>query len=359
MPPETPGIRSIAITVKTDTSKKPFIIPIFLPQAGCPHQCVFCNQTKITGETTSTLSPEKLRSSINEYLRYKKESRSDTQIAFYGGNFLGLPSDQIRILLKEASDFIKSGHVDNIRFSTRPDTVTEESIKLIKDYPVKTIELGVQSMHDDVLKKAGRGHTAQDALSAVDLLKKNDFSIGLQMMVGLPGDDNTGALETARIVASQKPDFVRIYPLLVIKDSPLEKMYEQGNYGPLPLKQCVSLVKSIYLIFKDNNIPVIRMGLQVSDELEEGSTVIAGPYHPAFGHLVYSEIFLDKAISAITSQDMTGKDITIHVHPRNISKMQGISNANIIELKKKFNLYSVNLIQDEKLEENSIIVTDK
>ncbi|MCF8070269.1 MAG: radical SAM protein [Desulfobacterales bacterium] len=343
--------------MKTESLKKPFIIPVFLPQAGCPHQCIFCNQKKITGETSSELSPEKLQKLIRTYLNYKKANRSDTQIAFYGGNFLGLRPDNIRILLEAVSCFIQSGEINSIRFSTRPDTITDETIDLIKDYPVETVELGVQSMDDDILKMAGRGHTVQNTMCAVALLKKSNVAIGLQMMIGLPGDDEAGVLETVRAISKLQPDFVRIYPLLVIKDSPLEKMYKQGKYIPLPLKQCVSLVKFAYLIFKDNNIPVIRMGLQVSDDLEEGAIVVAGPYHPAFGHLVHSEIFLDMAISAITSQGPAEKDITIHVHPRSISKMQGISNANIIELKKKFKLYSVNLIQNDRLEEDRIELT--
>ncbi|HUV51185.1 MAG TPA: radical SAM protein [Anaerolineae bacterium] len=333
---------------------KPFIIPVFLPNVGCPHQCAFCNQTAITGKKRKTISAEKLGSYINEFLNYRRPCRKGVQIAFYGGNFLGLKSDYAGSLLNEASKFVSQGKVDSIRFSTRPDTVNNERLDSIKDFPVATIELGVQSMDDRVLTMAMRGHSSVDTEKAVCLLKERNYEIGLQMMVGLPGDDETGALETGRRIAEMKPGFVRIYPTVVLVGSVLADWYKKGEYVPLPLEQCVTLVKNLYLLFKKNRINVIRMGLQASEGLDKRSTMLAGPYHPAFGDLVYSEIFLDKAESILESKEKLHDIISIKVNPKNISKMRGLKNRNIKILKQKFHVRSVEIIPDMTLSENML-----
>ncbi|MCK4468101.1 MAG: radical SAM protein, partial [Desulfobacterales bacterium] len=263
----------------TESKNKPFIIPVFLPNVGCPHQCAFCNQTAITGKKQKTISTEKLGSYINEFLNYKGPRRKRVQIAFYGGNFLGLKGDYISSLLHEASKFVNQGKVDSIRFSTRPDTIDNERLDLLKQFPVATIELGVQSMDDNVLAMSRRGHTSLDTEKAVCLLKKRDYEIGLQMMVGLPGDDEAGALASGYRIAELYPDFVRIYPTLVLDKSPLAGWYRKGRYAPLSLQQCVTLVKRLYLLFREKGINVIRRGLQAAESLSKGSTILAGPYH--------------------------------------------------------------------------------
>jgi histone acetyltransferase (RNA polymerase elongator complex component) len=239
--------------------------------------------------------------------------------------------------------------VDGIRCSTRPDTINERSLDIIKDYPVSTVELGVQSMDDQVLTLAGRGHSATDTVHAVERLKERHFSIGLQMMVGLPGDDETGALTTAQRIADLAPDFVRIYPTLVVANSRLAGWYKNGDYAPMSLEEGVTLVKKIYLKFKKAGIDVIRMGLQASEDLEDGTTVLAGPHHPAFGHLVHSEIFLDMAISAIESANAIKETLTIFVNPRSISKMRGLNNSNIKRLKEQFHFQSIAVVPDSSL----------
>ncbi len=336
------------------SSPRPFIIPIFIPHAGCPHRCIFCNQDSITGATQKLPTPAELRSQIREFLDYKKENRKPVQIAFFGGNFLGLKREKIISLLELATEFIREGLVDGIRCSTRPDTINEESLDMITDYPVSTVELGVQSMNDRVLTMAGRGHSALDTVHAVERLNERYLSIGLQMMVGLPGDDENGALTTAQKMADLGPDFVRIYPTVVVANSRLAKWYQGGEYVPLSLAEGVTLVKKIYLRFKKAGINIIRMGLQASEDLEEGTTVLAGPHHPAFGHLVHSEIFLDMTISAIESAKVIKGPLTVFVNPRCISKMRGLKNANIKRLQRRFQLTSLVVKPDASVSEESL-----
>jgi histone acetyltransferase (RNA polymerase elongator complex component) len=341
------------VSLKNNT---PFIIPIFLPNLGCPHQCAFCNQTSITGVPPDTISPETLCLLINEFLEYKTTQRRSVQVSFYGGNFLGLKKDYIGSLLDETTKFVKNKKVDSIRFSTRPDTISGEQLGIIKDYPVSTIEIGVQSMDNRVLAMAKRGHTALDTEKAAALLKEQNYDLGMQMMVGLPGDDETKSLFTAQRIASFCPDFVRIYPTVVLARSRLAVWYRKGKYTPWSLSRCVSLVKKLYLFFKSKEIPVIRMGLQASEDLAKDSTILAGPYHPAFGHMVHSEIFMDMAVSFLEAGRGSCDKTVINVHPRSISKMRGLKNKNVKRLKKKFQIKSLEIIPDFSLAEDKLTV---
>ncbi len=285
-PETTDGHPTTSIQPSTPGSR-PFIIPIFLPHGGCPHQCVFCNQVSITGSSYRAIDLKQIHSQIKRFLTYREKKRRPIQISFYGGNFLGLRASRIKPLLDLATEFVKQGQVDSIRFSTRPDTISPKSVDLIKSYPVKTVELGVQSMDDQVLVLAGRGHSAAETVQAVQLLSAHELEIGLQMMVGLPGDSEASSLITAEKIAALKPDFVRIYPTVVVQNSQLARWYQSGIYTPLSLEQAVIRVKTLYRYFKGHNIKIIRMGLQASADLEAGQSILAGPYHPAFGHMVY------------------------------------------------------------------------
>jgi histone acetyltransferase (RNA polymerase elongator complex component) len=335
---------------------RPFIIPIFIPHAGCPHQCVFCNQRAITGAKTKKFSPAAIRIQIVDFLRYKRKHRSFTEVAYFGGNFLGLNTDDIELLLNEAGRFVQTGKVDGIRFSTRPDTMDLRRLDLIKPYPVSTIELGVQSMDDHVLTMARRGHTAADTIKAMDLLKKRNYQIGLQIMIGLPGDSPERALVTAKKIAALQPDFVRIYPTVVLEHSVLAQMYRQRKYWPPSLASSVSLAKKLFLYFKGNNIAVVRMGLQAAEDLDSGAAILAGPYHPAFGHLVYSEIFLDTARMMLEKHKSNCDCVTIKVHPRSISKMKGLKNQNIATLKRDYNIRSITIRPDSSLSTDTLIL---
>jgi radical SAM superfamily enzyme len=333
---------------------RPFIIPIFLPHAGCPHRCVFCNQVSITGAAQGAAEANQISSRIHEFLNYKTPRRKPVQISFFGGNFLGLKIDEIQYLLALAAEFVHKEDVDSIRFSTRPDTVDREHLDAIADYPVATVELGVQSMIDPVLALARRGHTAADTVKAVERLKARHYSIGLQMMVGLPGDDESLSLKTARQIAGLQPNFVRIYPTVVVKNSRLARWYSNGTYTPLSLDATVTQVKNLYLYFKKHNIQIIRMGLQASAELADGSTVLAGPYHPSFGHMVYSEIFLDAACMALKTANPAGPNISIFVNPRRISTMRGLNNSNVERMRRRFGLDQIDIIPDIRIDEDSI-----
>lgn len=353
---ESKARHHVSSTGPPASGPRPFIIPIFLPHAGCPYQCVFCNQVSITGTKKKLINTNELRSQIREFLAYGKKNRTPIEVAFFGGNFLGLNTEKIESLLGTAAEFVEDGSVDGIRFSTRPDTIDSRGLDIITDYPVSTVELGVQSMVDHVLALVRRGHSAADTVRAVERLNKGPYRVGLQMMVGLPGDDETGALTTAQKLIDLSPDFVRIYPTVVIANSRLAGWYERGDYRPLSLEESVALVKKIYLKFNKAGIGVIRMGLQPSGDLEDGTNVLAGPYHPAFGHLVYSEIFLDAACAAIKSADLAATSLAISVNPRRISVMKGMKNSNIERLKRRFQVDKIDIITDSSIDEHSIKV---
>jgi len=332
-----------------DNALKDFIIPVFIPHAGCPNQCVFCNQNTVTGEKKGIPSQEELSNIIGTFLNYKGEKRNRVQIGFYGGNFLGLETGIIKKLLSAATEYVKNGLVDSIRFSTRPDTIDDNKLDIIESFPVAAIELGVQSMDDAVLAEAKRGHTSSDTINAVSLIKKRKFKTGLQMMIGLPGDDEKRSLYTAHRMSELSPDFVRIYPTVVLAGSPLAVLYKKGKYVPLSLEEGVSITKRAYLVFRNNNIRVIRMGLQATEDLREGISILAGPYHPAFGHLVYSEIFLDNIVDILKSKSVLPEEITIRVHPASVSKLRGLKNGNIAKIKSLFDFKSVRVFPDQSL----------
>ncbi len=340
----------------TENAKKPFIVPVFIPHAGCPHRCIFCNQQLITRQTRKEVSPVNIRRQVLSFLPYNRHGRP-VEIAFYGGNFLGLPPDQLKLLLAEAAEFTPAGTVHGIRFSTRPDTIDEQRLAIIQSYPVSTVELGVQSMDDRVLTLSSRGHTAADTVNAVGLLKKFPYQIGLQLMIGLPGDNETTAMETARQVAALKPDFVRIYPTVVLADSPLAVKYRLNEYEPLPLVTAVTLTKHLYLLFRRNQIAVIRMALQASDDLADNAVVLAGPYHPAFGHMVHAEIFLDKATELLKNAPSKTECATFCVNPRSVSRLQGICGHNLKVLKQNFALTDIRILQDEVLSPDDLVLS--
>ncbi|MEE4114348.1 MAG: radical SAM protein [Desulfobacteraceae bacterium] len=334
----------------------PLIVPIFIPHRGCPHRCIFCNQHAITGKAARMPPADQIQEEVNRFLKYGKKRPSEVQISFFGGNFLGLARETIQSLLGAAMPFVRATDVDSIRFSTRPDTVSQDSLNLLDGFPVSTVELGVQSMNDLVLDTAGRGHRALDTQAAAGLLKNRGYEVGLQMMVGLPGDDDDGAMETARRIAALGPDFVRIYPTLVLAGSQLASRFRDGRYRPMALAACVTLVKRLFLYFKARHIPVVRMGLQAADGLTRKGGLIAGPYHPAFGHLVHGEIVLDAVSSALDRMEKRPDRLIISVHPRMVSRVQGLHKQNIDRLKRSFALEKIVLLQDAHLAENQLMV---
>ncbi|MDZ7833334.1 MAG: radical SAM protein [Desulfobacterales bacterium] len=333
---------------------KPFIIPIFLPHAGCPHRCVFCNQTAITGNNEPFPSAEGLRGEIDRLMPYKGKNRGKTEISFFGGNFLGLPPEKIRMCLDVAAAYADSQMIDSIRCSTRPDTITPETLKQIAPFPVRTIEIGVQSMAENVLALSRRGHDAAAVRQAMALLKQAGYQTGIQVMIGLPGDNAVAAALTAREIVEMAPDFVRIYPTLVIKGSPLARWYREKRYTPLSLAACVARLKQLYHLFTKNQIKVIRMGLQATEGLS-ADNVIAGPYHPALGHMVLSTIMLDQATHQLQHISLPRHHINLRIHPKSISRMQGLNKQNLTVLKDAFDLTRICLLPDPEMPELSVI----
>ena len=256
------------------------IIPIFVPHKGCHHDCIFCNQKKISG-CLQAPTEEQVHQSIQRHLL--THNKDELEIAFFGGSFTGIPIEEQEQYLKVATAYRAQYPQLQIRASTRPDCITPNVIALLQQYHVNIIELGVQSMDDNVLLASGRGHTAEDVRIAVKRLKDAGITVGIQTMIGLPRDTKEGALQTAKEVIALQPAMVRIYPTLVIADTALEQLYIKGTYRPLPLEEAVALSVELMDLYETANIPVIRVGLQATEQMD--SQVVAGPYHPAFRQL--------------------------------------------------------------------------
>jgi histone acetyltransferase (RNA polymerase elongator complex component) len=266
------------------------------------------------------------------------KKNTEKQVAFYGGTFTAIhKDDQIRYL-KEAQPFLASGLIDSIRISTRPDALDEETLSLLKQFQVKTVEIGVQSMIDEVLSLAHRAHCAADTVDAVSRLKDKRFEVGLQLMIGLPGDTYDRFLQTLDRVIELKPDFVRIHPTLVLKGSPLENLWKNGRYSPLSLEEAIQWLKKGILKLENSSIRVARIGLQPTQELQRD--YLAGPYHPALHQLVDSAIFFGMAASLLQTSQENGQ-ILFLCHPKEVSNLRGQKNENILKLKKEFKLSEV------------------
>lgn len=273
------------------------IIPLFIPHYGCPHQCIFCNQVRITGQTTP-VTPSDVARIIDSYLASAKEPRF-WEAAFYGGSFTALPLDVMEVLLRPASEALAAGRIGKIRLSTRPDCISEEILGVLSRMGVSIVELGVQSLSDDVLRLAERGHTAGDAEEAVRLLRERGFQVGLQFMTGLPGETMAILRASARKGAALRPDFIRLYPVLVLKDTKLAAMHLEGSYRPLTLEEAVFRCAFLKRWYQRHGIPVIRTGLQATEELDRGDSLLGGPYHPSMGELTDQYIWRHEIRRAI------------------------------------------------------------
>ena len=308
----------------------PFIIPIFIAHQGCPHQCLFCNQRSITGAPEGMVSPRQVQEIIRTQLAWpRRYPAAPVQVAFYGGSFTGIPVKRQRELLGAAQPFLATGQIQELRLSTRPDYVTPEIAGFLRGYGVGIVELGAQSLDDRVLGASGRGHTGAEVGTAVACLKEAGMQVGLQLMLGLPGDTSATTLASGRQAAELGPDLVRLYPCLVISNSPLAELYHQGQYRPLTLPGAVALAARLWAIFKAHGIAVVRMGLQPSVSLEK--SVVAGPYHPAFGELVLSRI-LFKEVRALLSARPVQQPHRLSLARADESIYRGRGNMNVKRL---------------------------
>ena len=330
-----------------------YIIPIFVPHLGCPNDCVFCNQKSISGQKKN-ITKDEVKNVIDNYLKNIKDNENEKEIAFFGGSFTGIEEEKQEELLSIAYEYVKSGKVNSIRISTRPDYINKQILKRLKKYKVKTIELGVQSANDYVLEKAQRGHTFEDVKKASKLIRLYGFKLGHQMMVGLPESTEEDEINTAKALIKLKPKMVRIYPVLVIKGTKLEKDYEEGKYTPLTLARAIETCKKLVRMFADKKIDIIRVGLQNTDEItdpnDKNSEVVAGPYHPAFRQLVESEMWYDVIVEKIKKLNVKVRKVEITVNPIDSNNVIGHKKQNITKLK---DTYDVDLIlkQDKKIKQ--------
>jgi len=307
-------------------------IPVFVPHKGCPFDCVFCNQRKITG-TTTDVTPNDVENIIEEHLKTLPREDRYIEVAFFGGSFTGIPMNEQSALMAAVAKF--GTQINGIRLSTRPDYISEEIMDNLVAYGVTTIELGVQSMDNEVLKASNRGHTAEQVRNAVEIIRKYPVRLGLQMMTGLVGDTREKSIYTAKEIIKLKPEMVRIYPTLTIKDTYLEKLYNKGLYKPQTLEEAVETAKIIMLMFENKGINVIRVGLQATNEISSEGSVVAGPVHSAFRALVESSIYYD-----LIKSEVAGKigNVTVEVKDSEVSNAVGNKRANIEKIKQEFGI---------------------
>lgn len=323
---------------------KPFIIPLFIPQRGCPNQCIYCDQKAATGIISAPYPEDSaFPETIRKWISYKKipPIPSQTQIAFYGGSFTSLPLQEQSRLLNLVRPFILSNTVGSLRVSARPDSFTDEILTLLWDSGVRTVELGVQSLDEEVLRLSGRGYKSETVGRSVELLRSRGFEIGIQLMPGLPGDSLETFLKTVEETVRLRPTFTRIYPVLVLKGTPLEGLYLKGIYTPLSLDEAVDWCADGASRLRVAHIEVIRMGLQPTEYIHPEANVAAGPFHPAFRQLVESRIALKKMIAIFNvckaAHERSEKKIFVfHVPKQELSNYRGQRKENLTKLRDLF-----------------------
>lgn len=319
-------------------------ISVFVPHIGCPNMCSFCNQRHITGVHIAP-HPEEVEQAVKIAQSSKNYDPANTEIAFFGGSFTAINRNYMVKLLETAYEYVRTKSVSGIRISTRPDAIDEEILALLKCYGVTSIELGAQSLNDRVLKSNNRGHSAKDVFVASKLIKDYAFSLGIQMMTGLYRDTDENAIKTAKDIISIKPDTVRIYPTIVLKDTDLAALYDDKKYAPQTLPEAVNLCSKLYSMFEENGIKVIRLGLHHIDK----EAYIAGPWHPSFSELCQSKILLEKAVSLMKRPG----EYNLFVSPECISKMIGQSKSNLKQLEDLG--YKCRIFENENLKDFQIL----
>ncbi|WP_273497591.1 elongator complex protein 3 [Peptoniphilus rhinitidis] len=317
------------------------IISIFIPHYGCPNDCVFCNQRKITGVSTD-ISNSDVEKTILEYLSYFKR-KDNVEVAFYGGSFTAIPLEKQSEFLQVACKYKKNGFVKYIRLSTRPDAIDDKILLNLKKYGVDIVELGVQSLDSDVLKLSNRGHDVNCVYDSASLIKEYGFLLGLQQMVGLPGDNLEKSIYTAKEFVKLKPYCVRIYPTLVIKETKLYNSLRSGDYKSLDLDESIKFVSDLLNIYYKNNINVIRVGLQPTDNINYDGDIVAGAFHPAYRQLVESFYFKKGLLNYFKESKNLSDEIYIYANGKNISNISGQKSKNKKEICSNLNIKKLNL----------------
>ena len=347
-------------------SSRSKIIPIFLPHQGCPHHCLFCNQKEVTGESLVHMAAD-VYPLIEQYLktiRYKIKNKSAgfpkrIEVAFYGGNFTGMSQAAQEQFLLPAYQAVKEKKLDGIRISTRPDYISESGLRFLAKYGVRTIELGVQSLDQEILQKSGRTYSEKQVIKAVHLLHHHQFCIGLHLMIGLPGENDEVRCRTVEKVIRLSPHFVRIHPTLVIKNTDLERMYRLGKYTPLTLEKTIELCKNLFLQFTGAGIKVARIGLQSIPEMEEAGSVIDGPFHPALGELVASSLAYDRMVNLLAKDGRHGQRIAIVVPERELSVFIGQHRQNLYRLQEEYGDKEISIVPGKKIRNPNIEIRNK
>ena len=330
---------------------KHYNIPIFINHVGCPNSCVFCSQQKINGVETD-ITPDEVKEIIDEYLVYLPEN-AQIEVAFFGGTYTGISFELQRKYLKIVKPYIDSGRVQGIRLSTRPDCIDDKILSQLKENGVKVIELGVQSLDQKVLDLTERNYPVSAVEEAVNKIKAYGIQIGIQLMIGLPGSDCYKDYHTAEKALEMKPDMIRIYPSLVLKGTEMENMYREGRYFPLTLESAIEITKKIYALFIVNDVNIIRVGLQPSDDLREEGVIVAGPFHPAFRELVEGEIYYDFFKEILEKEE----NLEIICNEKNRSKIIGNKGKNRDRLHGKLNLKIESRIDENRISINGKIYT--
>lgn len=312
-------------------SAREHIIPVFVPHWGCPNDCVFCNQRRITGQRVSATA-ETVKTAIENAALLPAGVKR--QLAFYGGSFTAIPAAEQEELLSAGKAALDAGQINAIRLSTRPDAVDEAVLSRLRRYGVETVELGAQSMDGEVLRLSGRGHTPEDVERASRLLREGGFRLILQMMTGLPGDSPEKDIATAERLIALRPDGVRIYPTVIVRDTALYDLWRSGRYAEHTVEEAVRVCARLLPLFEAAGIPVIRLGLNPTEELSGGGAV-GGAYHPALGELVKNRLCrerLEETLSALPG----AKQVTLGVHPSLLSQMLGQKRENVRYLEERF-----------------------
>lgn len=303
-------------------------IPIFIPELACPNRCIYCNQRHISGQLQA-VKPEEIKQIIEQHLATFIRP-SEVELAFFGGSFTGIDEKDMLTYLQIVQPYIEQGEIKSIRISTRPDYINEKILDILQQYNVKDIELGAQSLNEEVLAFAKRGHTVRDVENASQLIKSYGFSLGLQMMIGLPLDTVEKSKETAKKILKLGAESTRIYPTLVINNTDLADLYRQNKYKALSLDEAVDWTTEIYKIFSQSSIKILRVGLHPSEALINGTELLAGPFHVSFKELVLTKIWQEKF------EKLPINTKTILVNPREINYAIGYNSKNKQLLQKKF-----------------------
>ena len=330
-------------------------IPVFIPHLGCPNNCVFCDQRKISG--CVSFDESCVEKEIEQALSTPSPD-DDVEIAFFGGSFTGIDRDLMLRLLEISDKFVASGKVKRVRCSTRPDYIDGEILQILRSHHVETVELGIQSMSDSVLSASKRGHTAQTAREACKAVKLGGFDLVGQMMIGLPGSTSADEIETAEEICRLGADGARVYPTVVFAETELAHMTVDGRYLPLSLDEAIERTASVLDVFDRAGVPVIRVGLCAGENLSSPESVVGGANHPALGELAMGELtfrrICEKADEALAAMDGNGKTMTVYVPLGATSRAVGQKKRNILRLNEKYcKNHAINRI---KILENSSII---